>query len=345
MQPKLIVTMVSESAFTIQGHGVHTAFVELTKALAARQDIVLRVNALFARADITHIHTFGPYGLLQLLFGAGKKVVSVHVVPDSLVGSIAGAHRFYRLAAWYMRLFYSRADLLLPVSQTVKQLLINQLGVTKPATVFYNAIDMQAYTTLEQAKTAARQALAVALDKKVVVSCGQIQPRKRFDTFCAVAKDLPDMQFIWVGGIPFKHAGAEHAHMQRLIDERPANVLVTGVVQHSEVKRYLQAGDVFFLPSDQENHPMAVLEAAGVGLPIIVRDLSEYDDTFAQDVFRGNEATFTHLIQQLCSDRQVYAQGQTGAKAIAQRFDIHAAAGQLVALYKGLLEPGREVKL
>ena len=52
------VTMVSESEFTVQGHGVHTAYVELTNALKKRADVEVVVNQ-FGESDITHIHTVG----------------------------------------------------------------------------------------------------------------------------------------------------------------------------------------------------------------------------------------------------------------------------------------------
>ncbi|HKX72907.1 MAG TPA: glycosyltransferase family 4 protein [Candidatus Saccharimonadales bacterium] len=329
--------MISESTFTVQGHGVHTAFQEMTDALAARPDIDVKVNKFRRRADITHIQTFGPYSLLHLWFGSGKKVISVHVVPDSLVGSIVGAKRFYWFAKWYMKHFYGRADLLLSVSKMVDDTLREQLGIHKPSRVLYNTVDMRVYQSSPGDKSKARTALALPADAQVVVSCAQIQPRKRFDIFCEAAKAMPDARFIWIGGIPFKHLGADYGLMQKMLDEKPANVTVTGVIDHDDVRRYLQAADVFFLPSDQENHPMAVLEAAGAGLPIVVRDIPEYDDTFKNDVVRGTDDTFIELIKKLASDEAFRAKAIAGSKDIAKRFDSHAGGEQLVEAYKSIL--------
>ena len=329
--------MISESTFTVRGHGVHTAFLEMTHALAVRGDVSVVINKFRRRADITHIHTFGPYSLLHVWFGSGKKVISVHVVPDSLVGSIAGAKQFYGLAKWYMQHFYGRADLLLPVSNMVNDTLHQQLHIKKPTQVLYNTVDMSVYKTAPGDKAVARTALNVPDDSQVIVSCGQIQPRKRFDVFCNVAKALPAVTFIWVGGIPFKHLGADYTHMHQLLDTKPANVTVTGVIEHENVKRYLQAADIFFLPSDQENHPMAVLEAAGVGLPIVVRDIPEYDDTFKNDVMRGEDATFADLIKQLGSDDTFRKQAVQGAADIAARFDSQAGGERLVKIYRSII--------
>lgn len=334
---KLKVNMVSESTFTVQGHGVHTAFLEMTNALAARPDADVAVNKFRRKADITHIQTFGPYSLLHLWFGSGKKVVSVHVVPDSLVGSIAGAKHFYGLATWYMRHFYGRADMLLSVSKMVDDTLHHQLRIKKPTQVLYNTVDMSTYATTPAGKMAARTALGLPPGTQVVVSCAQIQPRKRFDIFCEAAKALPDTIFVWIGGIPFKHLGADYSHMHQLLGNKPANVTVTGVIEHDDVRRYLHAADVFFLPSEQENHPMAVLEAAGAGLPIVVRDIREYDDTFKNDVVRGTDDTFVALIKKIGVDPTFREQAIKGAAAIAKRFDSRAGGQHLVEAYKKIL--------
>jgi 1,2-diacylglycerol-3-alpha-glucose alpha-1,2-galactosyltransferase len=171
----------------------------------------------------------------------------------------------------------------------------------------------------------------------VVVSCAQIQPRKRFDLFCEAAKALPEARFIWIGGIPFKMLGADYSHMQKLVDEKPKNVTVTGVIEHDDVRRYLQAADVFFLPSEQENHPMAVLEAAGAGLPVVLRDIPEYDDTFKDDAIRGTDDTFVGLIDRLRTDDTFRKQAIIGSRGIAQRFDSTSGGRQLIDAYKSVL--------
>src|SRR5689334_20283862 len=84
------VNVVSESAFTVQGHGVHTAFTETVDALRDYTDWEVAANGR-ERADVVHIHTVGPYSLARLLWWRGAKVVSAHVTPDSFVGSLVGA--------------------------------------------------------------------------------------------------------------------------------------------------------------------------------------------------------------------------------------------------------------
>lgn len=333
--------MVSESEISVRGHGVHTAYLELTNALQDRDDCDVVVNQFLrpVKADVTHIHTIGLPSLIKLLFGSGKKVISAHVVPASLLGSIAGAHVWLPVARAYMKFFYRRGDKVLAVSKMVAKILEHDLGVNQPEiAVLYNTIDTRNYHTTSSDKKAARKKLGIKAEDFVVVGNGQIQPRKRFDSFVNMAEKLPKVRFIWVGGIPFKNVGADYKKMQSLIDNVPMNLSVTGVIELDQVKVYLQAADVFVLPAEQENHPMAVIEAAAAGLPIVLRDIPEYDDTFAGDFLRSDsDAAFVSAIQNLKDDKNTYAKYKKGAEEIAKRFDSKTGAEQLVKIYKELL--------
>ncbi|MEK7621087.1 MAG: glycosyltransferase family 4 protein [Patescibacteria group bacterium] len=333
--------MVSESEISVRGHGVHTAYLELTNALQDRNDCDVVVNQFLkpVKTDITHIHTIGLPSLLKLVFGSSKKVISAHVVPASLVGSIAGAHIWLPVAKAYMKFFYRRGDKVLAVSKMVAKILEHDLGINRDKiTVLYNTIDTSNYHTTPSDKKAAREKLGIKTKEFVVVGNGQIQPRKRFDSFVNITKPLPDIQFIWLGGIPFKNVGADYKRMQSLIDNVPTNLKVTGVIELDQVKAYLQSADVFVLPAEQENHPMAVIEAAAVGLPIVLRDIPEYDDTFMQDTLRcNNDKAFIDAIKMLRQDKKLYENYQKASQSIARRFDSKTGASQLVKIYKELL--------
>lgn len=332
--------MVSESDISVQGHGVHTAYEEMAVALEKRDDVTL-IRGAFGRTvecDIVHLHTLGSYTWRKLFQKGPKKVVSAHVVPASFIGSIILAKYWLPLARLYMRWYYNRADKVLAVSGTVAGILHDELHVPKEKIeTFYNTIDMKQYEPSAFNKKAAREKLGLQDDDFVVIGNGQVQPRKRLDIFVKMAQALPDAQFIWVGGIPFKQLGADYKSMQRLMAKLPKNLTVTGIVPHAKVKDYLMAADVFCLPAEQENHPMCVLEAAGAGLPIVLRDISEYDDTFQNDAWRCTDDQFVDAVKKLRDDKSTYRKWQQKSAAIAARFDSSAAAERLVKLYQQLI--------
>lgn len=340
MRKKIIVNMVSESDISVQGHGVHTSYDEIAAALEKRDDVTV-VRGEFGRqidCDVVHFHTIGPHTWRKLLQRGPKKVVTAHVVPASLVGSIVLAKYWLFAARWYMRWYYNRADKVLAVSGMVAEVLHNELHVPKSKIeTMYNTIDMDRYMPSVASKAAARKQLKLASGAFVVLGNGQVQPRKRLDVFVAMAEALPDVTFIWVGGIPFKKLGADYKAMDQLMKSVPPNMHITGVIPHADVKRYMQAADVFCLPADQENHPMCVLEAASAELPIVLRDIPEYDDTFGDNALRcSDNAEFIAAINTLrkpanCKD------WQQKTKQIAKAFDSQTAAEALMVLYRSLV--------
>lgn len=337
MQKKLKISMISESEFSVKAHGVHTAYLELTRALQKRDDVSVTVNARRGTFDIIHFHTVGMFALGRLLFGSGKKVVTAHIVPASLIGSLAMAKWWLPLARWYLGWFYGRADLVMAVSQAVADELRQTMGI-KNLVVHYNTVDASKYKPSAKLKKAAREELGLSAEGYVVVGNGQIQPRKRLDMFIELAKLNPAMTFIWVGGIPFGMLGAEYNAMTKLIKNVPDNVIISGIVEHEKVKQYLWAADVFILPAEQENHPMSVIEAACAGLPVMIRDLAEYADTFAAHSILFKDITDAqHNLEKLQSSKEFYAQQVQSSKAIAKRFDSQTGAELAVGHYKALL--------
>lgn len=333
---KLHVNMVSESEFTVQGHGVHTAYKEISSALAARDDVELAINST-EPADIIHIQTVGFYSFKKLVSRHGKKVVSAHLVPDSFIGSIAGAKYWRPLARWWLKYFYSKADLVLACSGMVKRELETDMKLRNVA-LLYNTVNMSRYKITSQDRQQSREKLGIKPEDFLVLGNGQVQPRKRLNTFLAIAKQMPDVKFIWVGGIPFKQLGADYHGMQKIINNLPENVKVTGLIPLEEVRQYYAAADVFVLPAEQENHPMCVLEAAGAGLPIVLRDIPQYNDTFSDSaIMASTDEQFINAVHQLRTNSEVYDNAKKASQVIANRFDSSAGAERAVGFYRTLL--------
>lgn len=333
---KLRVRVISESEFTVQGHGVHTAYVELTNALKTLAGIDVAINKR-GKFDITHIHTVGGYALWYLLFGSGKKVISAHIVPDSLVGSLIGANYWSPLAHTYLRWFYNRADLVLAVSEETKRDLV-AMGVTKRIEVLHNTIDTSRYSRAPGDREKARTELGLPDDGVMVVGAGQIQPRKRVDLLVEAALALPEVTFVWVGGMPFKRAAAGYSKMDALIKSPPKNVVFPGILPLEKMREYYLASNIFMLPSDQETFGMVVVEAAAAGLPVVLRDIPDYDETFRDSAVMVPAGEFAPAIQKLIDDEDYYDVMVQAARRIAERFDSGYGAQRLVELYRSLFK-------
>jgi 1,2-diacylglycerol-3-alpha-glucose alpha-1,2-galactosyltransferase len=336
MRHRLRINIVSETVYTAKAHGVHTAFLQMVRALKQRDDVELTING-WKGAEVVHVHTIGPYSLLRLLLHRGKAVVSAHVTPDSFVGSLVGARAWYPLAKAYLRWYYNRANLVLAVSNEVLGEL-KAMGVKRPIELMPNTIDTSQFASSAKLKAAARQQLGIASDAFVVIGVGQVQPRKGIDSFIRGAEAHPDMRFIWVGGVPFKQLAADYHHMEDLMKHPPSNLSYTGNLDQEAVVAYYRAADVFWLPSHQETFGIVIVEAAAAGLPVLLRDTDQYRDTFTKGYIASSEERFNDELAKLRSDASYRQKWSKEAAAIAQRYDSKAGTERLVQLYHQLLD-------
>lgn len=339
MNNKLRVNIVSETEISIRGHGVHTAYEEMARSLEARNDIEVTRNDFtdIVEADILHVHTVGHQSIKKLRNKNAKKVISAHIVPESFVGSLALAKAWLPIAQAYLKWFYNKADLVVAVSDETKKEL-ERIGVRSNIEVIYNSIDTSVYRSVKVTRTEMRERLGIDRSAFVVIGAGQIQPRKRVNDFVAAARQLPDVQFVWIGGMPFGKLAADNAKMKRLIKNAPGNVHFPGIVPLEEMVNYYHMADMFWLPSEQETFGLVVVEAAASGLPVMLRDISDYDRTFADDaILVSNVNDAAEAISHLQKDKALYKEWQAASREIAQRFDSKQAADQLVAAYLSLL--------
>lgn len=331
----LTVNIISETPFTVQGHGVHTAYMESMDAL--RSIGVKVITNTNEPADIVHIHTIGPYALWKCLWNQKKLVITAHVIPDSFVGSIVGSHLWLPLARWYLKVFYGLAEHIIAVSPDVKKEL-ESMGITKPISFLPNSVNLEKFKPDTEKRNKMRENLGIPQDTFVVMNTGQIQPRKGISSFIETARKLPNITFLWIGGMPFKKLAADHAAMEELMKEAPDNVIFPGIVPLEEMPNYYQAGDALFFPSFQENFPFTIIEAAASHLPILLRDIDLYKTIFGDNYLPGTDETFTDIITKLSSDKAYYAAHAQKAQNIAETYASSKIAQQLLEIYKAILQ-------
>lgn len=331
----ITVNLVSETTFTVQGHGVHTAFVEMKNALE-KIGLKVKVNSK-EKCDIMHIHTIGPYSLLKCLKHKGKIVITAHVVPNSFLGSLIFAKLWYPLAKMYLKYFYNKADIIQAVSPQVKKEL-QEIGVNKKIIFIPNGINIEKFKRAGIEKFENRKKLNIKNDDFVVINVGQIQPRKGIESFINTAKELPKIKFIWVGGIPFKKFAADRKKMEKLQANAPSNIIFTDTIPYEKVTQYYSVADVLFFPSFQENFPFAVIEAAAGKIPIILRDIDIYPPIYGENYLKGTDSTFKSLILELKEDNIFYSEYSNKAFNIAEKYEYINLTKKIIEEYKNLLK-------
>ncbi len=328
------VNIISESEFLSKDHGVHTAYLS-SVVMAQRQGIDVVVNSLRS-ADLVHVHTIGPLGYYSLQ-SAKKSVISAHVVPESFVGSLKGTKYWLGMATRYLRHIYNQADLVFAVAPKVKEQL-ELIGVTSRIEVLPNPVNSLLFKPDRKLKESGRAILGISERQKVVMSVGQVQPRKGVTDFITMAKSFPDAIFIWVGGRPFKSFTATDTALEEALQNPPPNFFLKGPFSYEQMPAVVNAGDIFFFPSYQENAPMSPLEAAACGLPLLLRDIPEYKLLYKTGYLGGsNTEQFTHELKKLLSDASYYKKWQEQAQNLAHQFSIDIVGAALIRYYQSIL--------
>lgn len=157
------------------------------------------------------------------------------------------------------------------------------------------------------------------------------------ETFINVAKELPNIKFVWVGETTFKILAADYGKMKKIQIKAPKNAIFTGVVPFEDIPSYYNAADILFFPSFRESFGFAVVEAAALRLPLILRDLKVYKPIFGNNFIKGKENTFKNLIQKLEKDKKFYREYSKKAYKIAKKYEDIKVAEELKKIYQKVL--------
>jgi glycosyltransferase involved in cell wall biosynthesis len=156
-----------------------------------------------------------------------------------------------------------------------------------------NGVDLERFASLPKPEAARRQ---LGLRESPTVMCtGHLYAGRGADLFLALAKSLPEVQFVWVGGRPEDI----QSWKQRVESD---NVVFTGFIPNQNLPLYQAAADILLMPYSRSimgssgsadsaavASPMKMFEYMAAGraivssdLPVIREVLSEKNAVFCQ---------------------------------------------------------------
>lgn len=291
--------------------------------------------------DILHLHAWGPrsYYHLRRAKRAGARVIAhahsvgAHDFRDSYTLSNLAAPLYEK----FLRFVYAKADAIFtPTSFAHRKLL--ELGIEKPIHAISNGVDVSRFQFSEEARRLYRKKLG--LERFTVFSAGLIIPRKGISDFLEIARLLPETDFVWFGH-RWSKAMAYHPRMDEQVENRPENVTMAGYVE--EPQGAFCAADLLLFPSRTETQGMVILEAAALGIPIVVRDLPEYEDWLFHNVNCLKAKTtgeFADHINRLEADEALYERLSIEAKKMVQDHQLEVIGEKLCSLYRSVMEMG-----
>lgn len=171
-----------------------------------------------------------------------------------------------RLRLWLMR---SLTDAFTAVSSDTARILRANSIRSLCISIIPNGVDLSHYrpATSEERKRA-REHLALPESSVVFLYVGRLVPIKQLDILLRAWAGLPAVErhLVLVGDGPDRRLLEEVSRELHL-----PNIRFEGY--RTDVLRYLQAADIVVLPSSHEGLSVSLLEAAAVGLPLLVSDI------------------------------------------------------------------------
>lgn len=316
--------------------GVHTAFIEHVELLREKNDVEVVVNDE-GTGDVFHGHTYGLYYLWKGRKYKGKRVFTAHVIPDSIKGSLPAWQLFMPFIKLGLRIVYSYADVCIAISPMVEKAIRDTGSKTKIVRI-YNPINTDAWKRTEVRRSRARKKYGLTENEFVVLGVGQLTGRKGIDDFLDIADALPEVKFLWAGGRPFGKFSEGIRRIDNRLESTGKNFINAGQVELEDMPDIYAASDLMLFPSYQENCPLAPLEAAASGMPVIFRDIKEYKTLYENPYLKAkNKEEFIALTKRMITDKQFYNNGLKISEVLLQQFDKDLIRNKLISTYRYLL--------
>ncbi len=332
----LKIHIVSETAFVMQGQGVHTAFIEQVELLREKPDIEVVINQE-GWGDLMHCHTYGPYYFWKGRKYKGRRIHTAHVIPDSIKGSLPMWKHLAPLANWFFKRVFSYADVVIALSPMVEEAIL-QLGVKSKIVKIYNPVLLSKWKRTEENRQKGQKLLKLSGEKKVILGVGQLQSRKGVEDFLDIAEAVPEADFVWVGGRPFGKLTEGIRRINNRIKTASPHIHFPGLFDLADMPAIYAAADVLLFTSYQENCPLAPLEAAACGMPVIYRDIREYDLLYEKPYLKAKTtADFIQITRNLLNNPGFYAEGLAVSAELVKQFEQEKIRQELIDLYRSLI--------
>lgn len=322
----------------IEGVPVHRLPSIGPKPLAGLTFIVSALLALKRlRPDLVHAYEILSPARIALL---SKRIIGRPVLLKILRGGVLGdIYKLKRRPFWrsYFRDLKQNVDAFLVISREIDDELA-ALNVSREKRVFLpNGVDVSRFIPVSQErKQKLRAELFLPLHANIVVFAGRLVAEKRVNHLLKIWPDIlakfHDAHLLVLG---------EGEEEPRLRGMNVKGVQFTGRVD--DAVSYLQAADLFVLPSSTEGLSNSMLEAMSCGLPVLATRVGGAPDVIQEHVTGylippDDVDALRHGIETLLDDGPLrFTLGANARERIVSEFSIDAVAGRLAILYHRLL--------
>lgn len=284
----------------------------------------------FTRPDIVHSHLLDSnfYSSLACRYRNIPHVCTEH-------GDVAlNRTALTRLKYTSISLFSQRV---VCVSEAVRKNAIQVIPARWKLTSIYNGIRF-----METRTTSFRNELGISDSMILIGNVGNLYPVKGqkylIMAFAEICKLFPEAILVLVG------RGAEEYLLKKLAEELkipPGRVLFTGF--RNDIENVLNSLNLYIQPSLSEGHPLSVLEAMSLGVPVIASAVGGIPEIIQKQKFgtlvkAGNVEELRGCIEKSLTDPEIFSRKAIFAKThVRKEYSIERMAERYLNCYQDIL--------
>lgn len=290
--------------------------------------------------DIVFAQTIAPIGAISIFLGKmmGKKVVTYkHVIEWEVVTDAISKNFLKKIISYPLKLFsrwlHNKCDLIIVPSAGIVELL-NKHKIKSKKVVVHMGVNPQRFVPTKN-KAASKIRINISPEKKVIGYVGRLAREKDLKTlyraFLRLRKKEPNAVLLIVGG------GLDEI---KKVFRKKKGVIMAGRVKN--VVPYLQAMDIYVLPSLTETSSLSTMEAMSCKIPVVVTPVGYVKD-YVVDGFNGyffpkrdSYALARKLEKLLAKERLRNKMGINARKTVETYFSWDKTANKIKKILEGI---------
>ncbi|TFC53208.1 glycosyltransferase family 1 protein [Cryobacterium sp. TMT2-17-1] len=284
--------------------------------------IALQINQLKPDVVFSPMQTMGSWGRKYRLLLTVHDLIYYRnrTPPRDLPGLLRLIWRLYHLSWWPQRMLLNRADGVVTVSETTRDLIRDNRLTRRPVTVIHNAADTRSTPPAGRA----------AAETGRLVYMGSFMPYKNVDTLVRAAAELPGHELHLMSQV----SDQERERLTALATQ--ATLVFHNGVTDEEYLRVLGSATALVTASLDEGFGIPLVEAMSLGIPVVVSDIPIFREIGGDAALYFDPASTDALalaVRRLGAGE--WAARSTASVIEAERFTWRDSARRLLELLTG----------
>lgn len=239
----------------------------------------------------------------------------------------------------YLPSFCASCDMVIAPSHGMRDVL-RRFGVTTSVEVVPNGVDLFPMRAPVQAVD--RADLGFSEDDVLLVFTGRLGPEKNLPfllrAFAGTAKAYDHVGLMILGSGPEQENLEDRVQYMGIADR----VRFTGMIPYPELPSYLAAADAFVTASVTEVHPLSVIEAMAIGLPVLGIQSPGVGDIVENGVSgllsEEDVAVFTAKMVRMVTDCEMRKAMAVQARLLSESYAVERTTDILLDHYQRLVD-------